>query len=258
MFDIRNNRLRLIVVAACAISAPIPYVIAAEPAKVDAVIGEQTKSVSAAKTSQSTVTKLDDEAGTMLGEYRQAIEEYQSLKAYNDQLATQVSSQQEELAAINAQLGDIDTTSREVLPMLIRMMTTLEQFVAVDVPFLPDERAKRIKTLKTTMERADVSLSEKYRRIVEAYQIEMEYGRTIESYAGKIGDKTVEFLRAGRVSLLYQTLDGNETGYWDNSSKKWVVDNAYREDIKSAIKIAKKQAAPNFVALAAPAPKEAK
>ena len=69
------------------------------------------------------------------------------------------------------------------------------------------------------MSRADVTISEKYRRILEAYQVELDYGRTLEAYEGKLGSgddaRTVQFLRVGRVALLYQTLDGKETGYWD-------------------------------------------
>ncbi len=106
------------------------------------------------------------------------------------------------------------------------------------------------------MTRADVSVSEKYRRIVEAYQIEIEYGRTIEAYQGKVGDKTVDFLRAGRVALMYQTLDGSETGFWDADAKNWKQDGSYEDAIKSGLKVAKKQAAPDFIRLPVHAPKQ--
>src|SRR4030095_2107472 len=111
------------------------------------------------------------------------------------------------------------------------MLDTLKQLVELDVPFLLEERRARVAKLEKEIDRADVSLSEKYRRVVEAYQIEMEYGRTIDSYDGRLGDgadaRTVQFLRIGRTALLYQTLDGNETGYWDANGKSWVVDNDY-------------------------------
>jgi chromosome segregation ATPase len=226
--------------------------------KVSAVVGEQTKTEEAARASQKRVTQLDEEATGMLGDYRQALVEAQSLKAYTDQLGAQVKSQNDEIAGMTSQIADIETTSREVLPMMTKMLDTLEQFVKLDMPFLPDERNNRIATLKEMMTRADVSLSEKYRRIVEAYQVEMEYGRTIEAYEGKVGDKTVQFLRTGRVALLYQTLDGKETGYWDVNAKKWVIDSSYNDSITAGLKVAKKQAAPDFIKVPVPAPKEIK
>jgi len=119
-----------------------------------------------------------------------------------------------------------------------------------------EERTNRVAQLKEMMGRADVSTSEKYRRIVEAYQIEMEFGRTIESYQGKVDEKTVDFLRAGRVSLMYQTLDGKETGYWDKTAKKWVKDDDYTDAVRAGLKVAKKQAAPDFISVAINAPKE--
>ena len=125
----------------------------------------------------------------MLAEYRQTNAEIGGLKAYNDQLAEQVKSQETEMATMTRQLGEIETTSREVLPMMQKMVTTLDDFVKLDMPFLPEERTNRIAALKDMMTRADVSISEKYRRIVEAYQIEIEYGRTIEAYQGKVDDK---------------------------------------------------------------------
>jgi septal ring factor EnvC (AmiA/AmiB activator) len=242
--------------AACALVLCAGAVLAAEPAKVNAVIGEQVKTEEAAKASQKRVEQLDEEATKMLADYRQMTAEAQSLKSYNDQLATQVSSQQTQLDEMTKQLGEIETTSREVLPMMDKMLATLDEFVKLDLPFLIDERSNRVAQLKDMMTRADVSTSEKYRRIVEAYQIEMEYGRTIEAYQGKVGDKTVDFLRAGRVALMYQTLDGKETGYWDATAKTWKLDGGYRDGIRAGLKVAKKQAAPDFIAVAVAAPKE--
>ena len=91
------------------------------------------------------------------------------------------------MTTMTRQLGEIETTSREALPMMQKMVATLDEFVKLDMPFLPEERTNRIAALKDMMTRADVSVSEKYRRIVEAYQIEIEYGRTIEAYQGKVG-----------------------------------------------------------------------
>jgi hypothetical protein len=224
--------------------------------KVTPVINEQVKTEEAARASQKKVEQLDNETSKMLSDYRQMTAEAASLKSYNAELATQVQSQQTELQTLTRQIGEIETTSHEVLPMMQKMLATLDQFVALDLPFLIDERTKRIAQLKDTIGRADVSISEKYRRIVEAYQIEMEYGRTIEAYQGKIGDKTVDFLRAGRVSLMYQTLDGKETGYWDKDAKTWKLDDSYKDAMRAGLKVAKKQAAPDFITVAIHAPKE--
>jgi hypothetical protein len=230
----------------------------AQAGTVDAVIAEQVKTEEAAKNSQKKVAQLDEEASRMLAEYRQMLAESQSLKSYNQQLEVQVASQQTEVDTITRQLVEIETTSREVQPMMQRMVATLADFVKLDMPFLPEERTARVAQLQDLMTRADISVSEKYRRIVEAYQIEIEFGRTIEAYQGKVGDKTVDFLRAGRVALLYQTLDGNETGYWDADGKQWRQDSAYRDALKSGLKVAKKQAAPDFITVAVHAPKEIK
>jgi hypothetical protein len=173
-----------------------------------------------------------------------------------------VASQTKTVTDMRAQLAEIENTHREVLPLMEKMVTTLEQFVALDVPFLVEERAKRVAGLKDLMARADVTNSEKYRRILEAHQIELDYGRTLEAYEGTLGEaeskRTVQFVRVGRVALLYQTLDGKETGYWDAAGKSWVQDDSYAHDVKEALRVAKKQGAPDLLMLPVPAPKEAK
>lgn len=254
---VRRKRRAIFVACALGLSGLVPLA-QAQAEKINAVIGEQVRAEQAAQASQKRVAMLDSEATTMLAEYRQANAEIGGLKAYNDQLAEQVKSQETEMAMMTRQLGEIETTSREALPMMQKMVATLDDFVKLDIPFLPEERTNRIAALKDMMTRADVSVSEKYRRIVEAYQIEIEYGRTIEAYQGKVDDRTVDFLRAGRVALLYQSLDGSETGYWDAGARKWVADDGYEDAIKAGLKVAKKQAAPDFIRVPVSAPKEVK
>ena len=84
---------------------------------------------------------------------------------------------------------------------MLRMIDAIDQFVAVDVPFLKDDRTKRMNALKDLMGRSDVTVAEKYRKVMEAYQTEINYGRTIESYRGTLSlnglDREVDFLRIG-------------------------------------------------------------
>ncbi|MCP5146330.1 MAG: DUF3450 domain-containing protein [Gammaproteobacteria bacterium] len=249
-------RAALLVGCAAGVLCANGTALAAETDKVNSTIGEQAATEEAAVASQKKIERMDDEATKAAADYRRMVAEAQSLRAYNDQLELQVKSQEEEIADMTTQLDEIQTTSREVLPLMSKMLATLQTFVELDVPFLMDERKTRLAQLDLMMSRADVSTSEKYRRLVEAYQIEVEYGRTIEAYQGKVGEKTVEFLRTGRVSLMYQTLDGKETGYWDTDAKDWVVDESYREAMIAGLKVAKKQAAPDFLSVAIHAPKE--
>ena len=99
---------------------------------------------------------------------------------------------------------------------MLRMIAGLEEFVALDVPFLLQERSDRINNLKAMMDRADVAVSEKFRRVLEAYQVEVDYGRTIESYAGNAEfdgqNQQVNYLRIGRVALVYQSRDKQTMG----------------------------------------------
>ena len=233
---------------------------AAQTEMLGQIIEEQAETEALAQASQLRIAQLDDEAAELLNEYRQVIAETDNLETYNEQLTAQVQSQDDEINAMLRQLEQIETTSSEVMPMMQRMIDTLDKFVELDTPFLLDERRTRVESLRSLMRRADVSVSEKYRRIVEAYGVEMEYGRTLESYRGDIDTggaaRTVDFLRVGRVALLYQTLDGGETGYWNADTGAWVVDNGYRAGVRDGLRIAKQQAAPDLMVLPVNSPKE--
>lgn len=215
-------------------------------------IETQVKTDLAAQQSQLNIDNLSDDTTQMLAEYREVLRQTDSLRSYNEQLNKLVISQREEMQVMDVQLKNIETTQRDIVPLMLKMIDTMALFVELDVPFLPEERQQRVVQLQTLMERADVSLAEKYRRILEAYQVETEYGRTLEAYQGELTldskQRTVDFLRIGRVNLYYLTLDGLEAGVWHE--QQWQkLDNNYRQAISHGLKVAKKQLPPDLLVL---------
>jgi hypothetical protein len=233
----------------------------AQTQELDKTQGAQIKVDEAAKDSQKRVSKTAEETKTIVDEYRATLRKIENTKVYNDQLRKLINSQTEEMVSIADQIESIKNTNKEIFPLMDRMISNLEEFIKLDVPFLPDERSRRLSQIKDIMDQAKISTSEKFRRVIEAYQIENEYGRTIEAYRGlqTVGDKelTVDFLRVGRISLVYQTLDGKKSGYWDQQERQWKeLSGSYRKPIQFGLKMARKQIAPNLVTLPVPAPQE--
>jgi hypothetical protein len=238
----------------------------------DSSLAAQTQADQESLRAQKKIDTLADETAQMLQEYRDASRQVESLRTYTAQLERLVDSQQQDVTSLETQLQDIEVTQREIVPLLIRMVDGLEQFIALDMPFLAEERRVRLERLQEMMDQADVTIAEKYRRIMEAYQVETEYGRTIEAYRGAVQmpgqneqneqnkqertqERTVDMLRIGRVALLYLSLDRNESGQWNRTTKEWeVLPNTYRRSIARGLQIAKKQAAPQLISIPVPAP----
>ncbi|NQY88784.1 MAG: DUF3450 domain-containing protein [Colwellia sp.] len=209
---------------------------------------------SAAK-SQQKVNDLTEKVQTKLQQFNVVTKEVDGLSVYNQQMQAQLDSQMSELAQLAKSMADVSVIERQISPLMARMIATLVTFVALDIPFLPTERAKRVNDLQAMMKRADIAVSEKFRRVLEAYQIEVDYGRTIEAYSGIIAidgqDMDVDFLRIGRVSLVYQTRDGSRLGEWKQVSDQkghWqTLSQDYRLGINKALRIARKQLAPDLI-----------
>ena len=208
--------------------------------------------------SQKRVDIVNAQTDELFSRYTTTLRQIDSLRVYNRQMRDLIASQETELVSLSDQIDRVEEVGRSVTPLMLRMIAALDSFVGLDTPFLEDERAERIAELHSLMTRADVSNAEKYRNIMEAYQIENEYGRTIEAYRSNLDrdgkEVTVDFLRFGRIALVYQTLDGNETGVWDPESRGWIVlDNDYRTPIRQGLRIARKQSAPDLIRLPLPA-----
>ena len=225
------------------------------------LIETQSDAVTEAIRSQDTIDALADETQRMLSTYRNTIRQTESLRVYVEQLDRLLDSQQKEAVSLETQLQEIEITQRDIVPLLVRMLDNLVQFVALDIPFLPEERQERLNRLRITFDRSDLTVTEKYRSIMEAYQIETDYGRTIEAYRGAVSidgqERTVDFLRVGRLALLYQSLDGQEVGHWNQNTQEWEpLPGSYGSAVQRGLQIAAKQSVPNLLLLPVPAPSE--
>lgn len=216
--------------------------------QLDGLLSNSLSSIDRGAEIQKKINSLDDKTRELFADYQLTLKEIESLRLYNDQLEKIISSQLEEIQTIMNQLVELDYTNQRVVPLMIKMIDGLEDFIALDMPFLPGERLTRVNDLKEIMDRGDVATSEKFRRVMEAYQIENEYGRTIETYRGDLDGLNVDFLRIGRVALMYQTSDGNNAGYFDPKSKSWSdASGSMSRSIASGIKIAQKISPPELI-----------
>lgn len=221
---------------------------------IDEALTAQRASDDSAAASQERIDQMADETASSLQAYRVALQREESLEIYNRQIERLIKSQEAEIESIARQSGEIENIETGALPLMIEMTDTLDKLLDADVPFLATERQARVDSLRALIDRADVTSGEKFRRIMEAYLIEVDYGRTIEAYKGelKLGEDmlNVDFLRVGRVGLYYQTLDGSRSGRWNPDLKEWeAVDSDYRSRIQLGLRIARKQMPPEMLTL---------
>ena len=201
--------------------------------------------------SQNKINKLDDDYQTLLQEFRATNGEIDQLKLYNKQMSEIVANQQLEIGNINQQVRDIEFTEQGILPLMSQMLDALEQFSQLDLPFLVKEREVRLAKLRVLMTRADITVSEKYRRVLEAFQIEVEYGRTLETYREKADDNVVyDYLRIGRTALYRLTLTADSAWAWNKQTNEWqMIDQGLLRDIRKAQNVARQTAAPELLTL---------
>ena len=228
------------------------YSAQAQDQQLQEVVAASSAINQSANQSQQLIDTISGQVQTKLQAFKVLNKEIDGLNVYNGQMQSQLDSQMEELAQLASSMEQVSVIERQISPLMARMITTLDSFVSLDVPFLMDERSKRVDDLKLMLKRADVSVSEKFRRVLEAYQVEADYGRTIEAYTGDLlldgKQRDVDFLRIGRVSFVYQTRDGSRLGQWHQGSKSWQdLPESYRLNVTKGLRIAKKQLAPDLI-----------
>lgn len=209
--------------------------------------------------SQVKISNLSNQTQELLGEYRLVLQQIDRLIAYNEYVERLITDQEFQIKDINQQLIDFALIERGIVPLMLESIDTLDKFIDLDIPFLLDERKQRIARLRIIMDQSDITVSEKYRQIMDAYQIETSYGSDIEAYIGFLEidgeNRQVDFLRIGRTSLTYQTPDQEETGFWNKELQEWEdLPRKYTDYVKQGLKIAKKQVTPDLIELPIEAP----
>lgn len=210
---------------------------------------------------QVKLNNLDKETREALNHYQQNQRQADLIDAYNRQLQKMIDSQEQEKQRIHSQLSSLNETEQSALPMLVSLYQQLATFVRQDQPFLVTERQQRLARLKKIIDRADVSLAEKYRQVLDAYQVEIDYAKSIGSYRGELiqGGKTiqVDFFRLGRTALYYQTLNAKKGALWQPASGQWqTLTDSQNKQLSIAIAMANKQHIPQLLKL--PMPRESK
>lgn len=177
------------------------------------------------------------------------------MKIYRDHLSSLVESQHQEVNSLNEQIEQIAQTRQGVVPLMYHMLEGLKRIVASDKPIRKAQREERIAKLDDLMTRADVADAEKFRRILEAYQIEMDYGTKLGIYQGKINLDANEKVEAdvlylGRVSLVARSLSGDKFWSWSQQQQAWQpVGSEQKTELDKAFAMANKQIAPSMLTL---------
>jgi hypothetical protein len=144
----------------------------------------------------------------------------------------------------------------ELEPLLDETAEKLEAAVAVDMPFLVEERRLRLTLLQETLNDHRVSLADKLRRTLEALRIEAEFGSSLEvsEESVQIDGNTVQarVLRIGRLAMFYRTPDGR-SGRFNPQDNTWVqLAPEYARTLGEAFDMAERRRAVDLITLPLP------
>lgn len=241
---------------------------ATQAAEVDTSIIDQALNIidqqnQAAVSSQETITRLSNSTSTLFEEFKVENDNLESMLVLNAGLRKQISIQEQQIATIQQSITDVAIVTQEMPFLMNKMLTSVEQFIELDMPFQLDMRRQRLQFARDAIDSPDVSTAEKFRQILVIYQNENNYGRTHQTYPATLTlegvERDVDMLRVGRIALVYQTKDRTLTGAWDQASRSWVTLDAaqYRTPIQRAISVSSGLVSPAIMDLPIVAPESA-
>ena len=194
--------------------------------------------------SQNKIDLTERQTDKIVNEWKAVSKQVEGLKLYSEQKRIQIQAQLDLMDKLDEQLVQVVVMQRQIPPLAQRMLESLETFINLDTPFRIEERTNRIDLVRSSLAKPKVTASEQVRQVLEAYNIEAEYGRKIDTYESSLSDGTVvNILVIGRIGMFYQTKDEQSSGRWNNDTASWdELPGSYRKPIRDGIRMAKKLA----------------
>jgi len=223
------------------------------------VVSETNREATA---SQQKIDRLALEARDLLEEYRTLRDGSEYQAAYTRELEELDRAQQERIENLRAQIARARITRQRIVPLMRSMAEALEKFVVLDLPFHHEERIGAVLQLQRRLGSPELSVSARFRLLLEAYQLELDYGNRIEAWRGPLNwrgeERSVQYLRVGRAALYFQTLDGSASGYWDREAQDWMpLDPQFNRPLARALRVAQNVTAPELLQLPMSVPEHA-
>ena len=197
--------------------------------------------------SQDKIDNTEKQTDKIINEWKVVSKQVEGLKIYNEQKRIQIQAQLDLMDQYDEQLVQVVVMQRQVPPLAQRMLAGLEKYVKLDTPFHIEERLQRLDLVRASLSNPKVTASEQVRQILEAYNIEGEYGRKLDAYDETIvldgKEMVVNILRVGRLGMFFQTKDERKTGYYDTELGSWEeLSGSYRVQVRDGIRMAQKLA----------------
>lgn len=228
---------------------------------VDDIIKAEQSRIQQAQAEQDQIDKIAQQTRSKFDEYQKVLKDIDGLVVYNNVQQNLIDDQNAQLNDLRESIDEVSVIERQILPLMTRMITGLQQFIELDVPFLKAEREDRVAQLRSLVNRSDVTTAEKFRNVMEAWQTEIDYGSTNETYTDELTidgrTREVNFLRIGRIALLYMTPDAKSVGVWDQKNRSWQqLDSDYIDPIRKGFEVVRQTGTPEMFMIPVPAPEE--
>lgn len=257
----KNQRMKCLAIGALT-AGLMMHSLASQSQSVDSVMQQTIDNTKELRAAQQRINGIAEQTDKLLQEYKVVNKQIEGLKVYNAQQELQIADQVRTLESLEESIANAATMSRDIAPLMEGMIEALDQFVGLDLPFNIEEREARVDKLRENLGRSNLSDAEKFRQVLEAYSIELDYGNNIEAYTKTVAvegvEQDVNILRIGRVAMMYQTKDQTQSAVWSIGAGGWEpLDSDWNSEIAEGLKIAKKQSPINIMNIPVTAPQEA-